>query len=124
MCYYDFRDVIYMTINERIAELRKQRNWSQEELAVRAGFKSKSTISKIENGTRELTRNKIIAFATVFGVSPSYIMTGKEDTDETNKNAATPMQQRLIDELNNLDEEQQNQLILSILAELKKGDSQ
>lgn len=113
-----------MTINERIAELRKQKNWSQEELAVRAGFKSKSTISKIENGTRELTRNKIIAFATVFGVSPSYIMTGKEDTDETNKNATTPMQQRLIDELNNLDEEQQNQQILSILAELKKGDSQ
>ncbi len=112
-----------MTINERIAELRKQRNWSQEELALKAGFKSKSTISKIENGTRELTRNKIIAFATVFGVSPSYLMTGEEDLSP-NKNATTPMQQRLIDELNNLNEEQQNQLILGILAELKKGDFQ
>lgn len=112
-----------MTINERIAELRKQRNWSQEELALKAGFKSKSTISKIENGTRELTRNKIIAFATVFGVSPSYLMTGEENLS-SNKNATTPMQQRLIDELNNLNEEQQNQLILGILAELKKGDFQ
>lgn len=112
-----------MTINERIAELRKQRNWSQEELALKAGFKSKSTISKIENGTRELTRNKIIAFATVFGVSPSYLMTGEEDSN-SNKNATTPMQQRLIDELNNLNEEQQNQLILGILEELKKGGFQ
>lgn len=66
-----------MTINERIIELRKKRNWSQEELAIKCGYKSKSTISKIESGARDITKSKILVFATVFGVSPSYLLNGE-----------------------------------------------
>ena len=47
---------------------------SQDELARRTGYTDRSSIAKIEAGKIDLTESKIILFANVFGVSPSYIM--------------------------------------------------
>lgn len=38
-----------MTIGEKIKMLREEREWSQEQLASRLGYKSRSTINKIEH---------------------------------------------------------------------------
>ena len=38
------------TVGENIFRMRKQLNWTQEELALKMGYKSKSTINKIEMG--------------------------------------------------------------------------
>lgn len=59
-----------MTIGEKIKQLRIEREWSQEQVARMLGYKSRSTINKIELGINELTQSKIVAFANLFGVEP------------------------------------------------------
>lgn len=63
-----------MTIGEKIKILREEREWSQEQLASRLGYKSRSTINKIELNINELTQSKILAFANVFGVNPCELL--------------------------------------------------
>ena len=57
-----------MTIGDKIKQLRTE--WSQEQVARMLGYKSRSTINKIELGINELTQSKIVAFANLFGVEP------------------------------------------------------
>ena len=57
-----------MTIGEKIKLLREEREWSQEYLSQLLGYKSRSTINKIEMNINELTQSKIVAFANVFGI--------------------------------------------------------
>lgn len=65
---------------DRIRRLREDKDISQEELARRCGYSSRSTISKIEKGERNLTGDKIQVIADVLGVRPSYLMDGEEPT--------------------------------------------
>ena len=58
-------------VGEKIRELRKQKGWSQEELAKLTGYKDKSAINKIESGINQLTQTKIKKFADVFGCEVS-----------------------------------------------------
>ena len=58
------------TIGDKIKQLRTEREWSQEQVARMLGYKSRSTINKIELGINELTQSKIVAFANLFGVEP------------------------------------------------------
>ena len=68
------------TMYDRIRRLREDKDISQEELARRCGYSSRSTISKIEKGERNLTGDKIKVIADVLGVRPSYLMDGEEPT--------------------------------------------
>lgn len=68
------------TMYDRIRRLREDKDISQEELARRCGYSSRSTISKIEKGERNLTGDKIQVIADVLGVRPSYLMAGEEPT--------------------------------------------
>lgn len=62
------------TIGERIEELRKDKGWSQQQLAERI-FVSKSQISRIESGeTKNVSSEMIIAFARAFNVSTDYLL--------------------------------------------------
>lgn len=63
-----------LTLYKNIRELRKQNNWSQEELATRMGYTDRSSIAKIENGKVDLAQSKILEFARVFGVDASDLM--------------------------------------------------
>lgn len=63
-----------MTIGEKIRILREAHEWSQAQLASRLGYKSRSTINKIELNINELTQSKILAFADVLGVSPCTLL--------------------------------------------------
>ena len=53
-----------MTIGERIKFKREELNISQDELARRLGYKSRSSINKIELGLQNLNQSKIKARAT------------------------------------------------------------
>lgn len=70
-----------MTIGERIKERREALGMTQQELADRLGYKSRSTINKIEMNGRNLKQSKIKAFADVLQTTPGYIMgwDNKED---------------------------------------------
>lgn len=61
-------------LGQRIADLRKRQGLTQEELAHRIGYKSKSAINKIELGGRDLPQKKIAAIARALGVSPAVLM--------------------------------------------------
>lgn len=61
-------------IGDNIMRLRKERGLTQEELANRMGYKSKSTINKIELGINDIPQSKVVKFAEVFGVTPAEIM--------------------------------------------------
>ncbi|MBS5347878.1 MAG: helix-turn-helix transcriptional regulator [Megasphaera micronuciformis] len=69
------------TIYERIRRLRQENNMSQDELAKKTGYTSRSTINKIEAGKIDISRTKIKVFADALGVTPAYLM-GWEDESE------------------------------------------
>ena len=70
-----------MTIGKRIKDLRTSLNMTQDELAKLTGYKSRSSIQKIESGERDITQSTIAAFAKALKVTPSVIMGWEENTD-------------------------------------------
>lgn len=63
-----------MSIGQRIKKRREELGMSQEELAKMLGYKSRSSINKIELDARNLTQPKIKAIADALLVTPGYIM--------------------------------------------------
>jgi len=61
-------------IGQRIQARRKELKMSQEELAKKVGFKSRSSINKIEKDGRRLNPEKIESFATALDTTVDYIM--------------------------------------------------
>ena len=57
-----------------IRNLRIARGMTQEELAEKMGYKSKSTIAKIESGINDIPQSKIKAFADALSVSISDLL--------------------------------------------------
>lgn len=75
-----------MKTGEIIRNRRKELNMTQEELANKLGYKSKSTINKIELSINEIPKNRIEDFASVLGMSPTELM-GWEQTIRNNADA-------------------------------------
>ena len=61
-------------IGKRIRSRREQLGMTQEELASRLGYKSKTTIAKIENGTNDIVQSKVTESAKVLDTTPAYLM--------------------------------------------------
>lgn len=61
-------------IGNNIKKQREKLGLTQEELAKRLGYKSKSTINKIEMGINDISQSKIKAFAEALNTSISYLM--------------------------------------------------
>ena len=64
---------------------RKALQLTQEELAIKMGYKSKSTINKIELGINDIPQSKIVKFAEILETTVAYLMDWEED--EKNKPA-------------------------------------
>lgn len=71
------------SIGNRIRTRREQLNLSQDELAKRLGYKSRSSINKIELDERNLTQSKIKSIADALETTPSYIMGWESKSGET-----------------------------------------
>lgn len=71
-------------VGKNIRRRRIELGLSQEELAERCGFKSKSSINKMESGVQGLPQSKIVAVAKALGTTPGYIMgwDGVEDSQQ------------------------------------------
>ena len=83
-------------IGERIKKRRKELGMTQEDLSNKLGYKSKTTIAKIENGTNDIMQNRVIDFAKALHTTPAYLM-GYPDLNEPNDISAKL--QELIDQL-------------------------
>lgn len=71
-----------MTLGDRIRLRREELRISQEELATRLGYKSRSTIAKIESGENDLTQSKIVAFAEALNTTARWLL-DYDDSDTT-----------------------------------------
>ena len=67
------------TVGENILLMRKRLGWTQEELATKMGYKSKSTINKIELGINDIPQSKIVQFAEILGTTPAHLMGWNEE---------------------------------------------
>lgn len=72
-----------MEIGEKIKHRRELLGMSQDELAKKVGYKSRSSINKIETDGRGLPQSKIVAFAKALETTPAYLM-GWEQSKEYN----------------------------------------
>lgn len=61
-------------IGERIKKKRKELGMTQEDLSNKLGYKSKTIIAKIENGTNDIMQNRVKDFAKVLHTTPAYLM--------------------------------------------------
>lgn len=77
-----------MTIYERIRAKRQELGLSQDELAKKLGYTSRSTINKIESGLIDISQSKIVSFAEALHVTPAYLM----GWDEKQTPTAAPAQ--------------------------------
>jgi transcriptional regulator with XRE-family HTH domain len=75
--------IIVSKIGENIAIMRKRLGLTQEELATKMGYKSKSTINKIELGINDIPQSKIVRFAEILGTTPAALM-GWEKVQKNN----------------------------------------
>ena len=69
------------SIGRRIAELRKQYNYSQEYIAERLDV-SRQAVSKWEQDISSPDTNNLIALAVLFDVSVEYLAIGKKPNEE------------------------------------------
>lgn len=63
-----------MKLCDRIKARREELNISQDELAQRLGYKSRSSINKIEKGLNDIPQAKIPDFAKALNTSTEYLM--------------------------------------------------
>lgn len=84
-------------IGIKIMARRKELNMTQEELAKKMGYKSKSTINKIENGTNDIPQSKIVKFAEVLETSIAYLMGWEEELESKSDEQVEESANRLAD---------------------------
>ena len=103
------------TVGENILYLRKRLGMTQEELAKKMGYKSKSTINKIELGINDIPQSKIVQFADVLGTTPAHLMGWNEDEISPPEEQNLSEGEQLLLELFRKIPEDQQQIYLRIL---------
>ena len=67
-----------MTLGEKIKVLRKNKNLTQADLAKMCGYRSLTTINKIELGINQVPISTVEKLATALDVTPAYLMGWEE----------------------------------------------
>lgn len=98
-----------LNIGERIIQLRKQQNLSQDELAKKAGV-SRTIIGNYERNTNTPSIEVLLKLAKVFNVSVDYLI-GEGDLAALNKDLL-----KRIEEIEKLDQETKKHLFFLIDA--------
>lgn len=62
-----------MSLGDKIIELRRQKGWSQENLAERLGV-TRQPVSKWESGASVPDLDKIVGMSELFGVTTDYLI--------------------------------------------------
>ena len=89
--------MIKLNIGKNILSARKRLGLTQEELAARVGYKTKSAINKIELGIRDLPQKKIAAFAEALDMTPGQLMGWDEKPAEELQDMGALAAQVLLD---------------------------
>ena len=96
-----------MNLADRVKQRREQLGLSQEQLALRMGYSSRTSINKIENG-RPCSQKIIARLADALGVSIPYLMGWEEETNEkpiVQDDELSEEKQKLIERIKKLPED-------------------
>ena len=74
-----------MEIGQRIKARREELGMSQDELAKKVGYTSRSSVAKVETNANGMVQSKLIAFAKALNTTPAYLM-GWTEEEESKKN--------------------------------------
>ena len=88
-----------MLINNNLKHCRENLEMTQEELAYKLGYKSKSSVTHIEKG-RDIPRSMVVKLAQILNTTPSYLM-GWVDEDGNEIQKESPGE-ALVEDLNDL----------------------
>ena len=77
-----------MTVGEKIKQRRIELNMSQEELGAKVGYKSRSSIQKIE-ASRDLPLKKVYKMAVALDLPVSYLMSWEDTIPDDIMNLST-----------------------------------
>lgn len=109
-------DEIKKAFGRRVKELRKQRGWTQKDLAARLAVRF-SLLNKYESGIHVPPVDKLVELAEIFDTSVDYLLTGDEKEEVPLHN------RRLIERLRELEgfqAEDQNTVIQLLDAMILK----
>ena len=70
-----------MTIGQRIRQRREELGLSQQELAARLGYRSKVSISNVENDRDDMTTTRVQKYAKALETTSAYLMGWEETAD-------------------------------------------
>lgn len=76
-----------MEVGERIRLRREELQMTQEELAKKVGYTSRSSVAKVEANANGMVQSKLTLFANALQTTPSYLM-GWTSEETTKKNDA------------------------------------
>jgi len=83
-------------IGERIRMRRQELGMTQEELAKRMGYKSKSTVNKVECGKNDVNQSTAVKYAMALNTTVAYLMGWEEQDSRLGKEM---MKRRMLDEI-------------------------
>lgn len=89
-----------MDLADRVKKRREELGLSQEQLALRMGYSSRTSVNKIENG-RPCSQKIIARLADALGVSIPYLM-GWEDEEQQKEKPIVPEDDGLSQEMKEL----------------------
>ena len=93
-------------IGKRIMERRQQLGLTQEELAFRMGYKTKSAINKIELGINDVSQSKAVKFAKVLNTTIAYLSDWEEEKPTVQDDGLSEEKRELIEAIKKLPEDQ------------------
>lgn len=77
------KDEYLTALGLRIKDLRTQKKMSMQELAMLAGYDSRASIYRIENGTQDIPHRKLQNIASALGVDIAVLLEGIDVIIET-----------------------------------------
>lgn len=112
-----------MGIGNKIKKRRTELGMSQEELAKKMGYSSRSTINKIELNINDVSQSKIVKFAEILDTSIAFLMDWEEEMKKENEQYHSPttpqqkanMQKRTLDDIKGFFDEDTYNLLVNYL---------
>ena len=104
-----------LELYRRIKHRREELNMTQDALAKKVGYKSRSSINKIELGKNDITQSKIVEIAVALNTTPEYLMGWTSDASKRDKDEA-----ELVDGYRALNDEGKR-LVKGIIGQLTFG---
>ena len=102
-----------MILAEKIALLRRQNGWSQEELADQLNV-SRQAVSKWEGGTSIPDLDKILKLSALFEVSTDYLL--KDELEQPDATAPLPKEERVTEPCRTVSFDEANAYLSTVQA--------